>query len=153
MIYSVLQKLTIIELTTTRLVLRELPLLEWLLIGGLFIVAAIMAILGFKITAVCAFLIALYVGFQTRIRLIVFDIEDHTMSIGYRYLLSFQIVMTKTLSEISQITLHTGEDGGTQIILIDQDQDRMGLSAYSRDLRPWKEPIITAIHTLIPHLE
>jgi hypothetical protein len=52
MISGILQRLTIIEFTDIRLVLRELPLLEWLLAGILWIAAINFVLFGLWATAV-----------------------------------------------------------------------------------------------------
>ena len=45
--------------------------------------------------------------------------------------------------------LYTGDDDGTQIILVRRDGEEFGISVYSDDPSPWKEPIVVAINGIL----
>jgi hypothetical protein len=149
MISGILQRLTIIEFTDIRLVLRELPLLEWLLAGILWIAAINFVLFGLWATAVASLLLGGYFVLQAHIRTIIFDADTNLMTVENMTLFNREIVSVKELHEISRAYLEKDDDGNTQIMLVDVVGDEMGLSVYSRDMRPWKEDIVVAINTVL----
>jgi hypothetical protein len=149
MISGILQRLTIIEFTDIRLVLRELPFLEWLLAGILWIAAINFVLFGLWATAVAALLLGGYFVLQAHIRTIIFDADTNLMTVENMTLFNREVVSVKELHEISRAYLEKDDDGSTQIMLVDVVGDEMGLSVYSRDMRPWKEDIVVAINTVL----
>lgn len=146
---SVLEKLSIVEQTDTQLVLRELPLLDWLVAGAIFITALQFMLFDFRITAVVAVAIAAIFAIRARTRLISFDAETNLMQVRYQSLLRTQVIEEIGLHQISRAYLHKDDTGQSQIILVTALGDEMGLSAYSNDMNDWKSPIVVAINTLL----
>lgn len=150
MINGVLQRLTITEFRDdVYLVLREQPLLEWLVAVIVAIIALNLAIFDFRITAFAALAISLFFIIQAKIRLIRFDAAANTMTVEYVYLYRREAVSTKALHEISRAYLAKSDDGSTQIILVDVTGEEAGLSVYSRDMTAWKDDIVLAINTVL----
>ncbi|MDQ7026808.1 MAG: hypothetical protein Q9P01_16075 [Anaerolineae bacterium] len=149
MINGVLQPLTIVEISDTRLVLREQPRLAWFIAGILFAIAAILLLFQFWGTAFLAFVIACIFLVDARTRLICFDTHTHTMTVDYVYLYRRKTINVTELHKLGEAYLHTAADGHSQIILIDKMSNEMGFSVYSRDIRPWKEDIVVAINTIL----
>lgn len=149
MIFGVLQKLNILNQTNTELVLREQPLLEWLVAGVLFIVAINLALFEFWWTTGAAILMAIYTAARAQTRLIHIDANQNTLVISLNSLLRSQEVAQELLSDISRAYLHKDENGATQIVLVRVDGEEMGLSVYSKDTKPWKEEITIAINTVL----
>lgn len=149
MINGVLQRLRIVEFTDTLLILRELPLLEWVLAGVLFILALNLAMFQFWVTAIAALILGVVFAAQTRIRLVRFDADSNLMTVDYIYLYKRIQIESKFLHEISRAYLDKADDGSTQIMLVDVTGEKMGLSVYSQDVRPWKDEIVVAINTVL----
>jgi hypothetical protein len=149
MINGVLQRLTIIESTPTRLVLCEQPLLSWLIVAFLAVLGLCLLIFQLHATAVIAFVIAAIFLLDAHSRIIIFDSAANTMTVDLAYLHKRQHVNTTQLHRLKAAYLHTADDSHTQIILIDVMDNKSGLSVYSRDVRPWKAEIVTAINTLL----
>jgi hypothetical protein len=149
MINGVLQRLRIVEFDDTRLILRELPLLEWAIVGVLFIVAFNLALFQLWITAIATLLIGMVFAAQARMRVVRFDADSNLMTVEYVYLYKRLPVESKFLHEISRAYLEKADDGSTQIILVDVTGEKMGLSVYSQDVRPWKDEIVVAINTVL----
>lgn len=151
MIDGVLQKLVITKQTRTLLILREQPLLEWVMAGVLFIVAINAGLLfNLWITAVGALIIGIYmVAWQAQTRIITFDANANTLVVALNTPLRQQIVTQEALHDIIRAYLAKDENGATQIILVRANGDEMGLSVYSRDANPWKETITIAINAVL----
>jgi EamA domain-containing membrane protein RarD len=149
MINGVLQRLTIVEASPTRFILREQPLLSRLITALLAVIAVSLLIFQLYTTAIIAFVIAGIFLLDAHSRVIVFDAAANSMTIEHVYLYKCQRVNTLELHTLRKAYLHTAEDGHTQIILIDGMGDEFGLSVYSRDVRPWKAEIVTAINTIL----
>ncbi|MEO1290581.1 MAG: hypothetical protein AAFV93_22795 [Chloroflexota bacterium] len=149
MIQGVIQRLSIAEQTASRLVLRELPLLDWGAGFLLVIVALMLSINSFWTSAVLALAIALYFLLAGRVRLIEFDISAGTMQIHYQTPLKRNTVNTIKLETIQRAYLYTGDDDGTQIILVRRDGEELGISVYSDDIASWKEPIVVAVNAIL----
>mgnify|MGYP000580547534 CR=1 FL=1 len=146
---GILQRLTIIHQTENRLVLRELPLSDWAIVFALGIIATIIAIAGFSITAGIGFAVAVFFVFQGKIRLIDFDVASGTMTINYQSPLKKETVSQIKLDTIQRAYLYRGDDGGTQIILVSVDGEESGISVYSSDMQDWKEAIVVAINAVL----
>ncbi|MEM9955664.1 MAG: hypothetical protein AAF846_28950 [Chloroflexota bacterium] len=149
MIQGVVQRLSIAEQTSSRLVLCELPLLDWGAGFLLVIVALMLSINSFWTSAVLALAIALYFLLAGRVRLIEFDISAETMQIHYQTPLKRNTVNTIKLETIQRAYLYTGDDEGTQIILVRRDGEELGISVYSDDIASWKEPIVVAVNAIL----
>lgn len=147
--FGVLQRLSIIEQSPQRLVLRELPLMEWLFAGALFLTAINLAFFDLWITAMITVVIALAYSLQTRIRLIVFDVASGTMQVWYQYPLKQKMVNQERLDEISRAYLSQDDTGATQIVLVKTNGLEMGLSVYSQDVKDWKEVVVIAINAIL----
>lgn len=150
MLTSLFQKIDIIEQTKKRLLLRELPRMEWFFSAIVLMLGINMAIFGLNLTAAVAIALGLIVGFGSRIRIIVFDVQAEEMVIVYQYPLRRVVVNTTLLEEVTRAYLSTAEDNATQVILLTQ-QGEMGLSVYSKDARPWKEVLVFAINEFLHH--
>lgn len=148
MIWGVLQRLTIGQQTRQRLVLRELPLLEWVIVGSLFTIGINLSIAGLTLSAVGAMVIGVILINLSRIREIVFDAEADAMVVVYQYLLRQNTVNHIELDEILRASLNQDDNGATQILLI-TTRGEMGLSVYSRDLTDWKETVVFAINEFL----
>lgn len=146
---SVLEKLTIIEETKTRLVLRELPLLEWLIAGAIFVSAILFALFELWITAIGAVVIGVWFIARANMRLIIFDADTNLMQIRFQSLLSSSTMHEIGLHEVSRALLRKEDTGHSQILLITITGDELGLSAYSQDVNDWKAPIVIAINTIL----
>lgn len=157
-INGVLQKLNIIEHNDTRLVLREYPLGEWLGVLALLLTSVNTIFWGFELTAIVAVAAAVVVGARANIRRITFDISDNHMTIHMRSPLRRHMVNQIPLQQIEKAYLSTSKTDHTQIVLVRTTGDEMGLSVYSRDVRPWKDDIVRAINAILqqashPHSE
>jgi hypothetical protein len=148
-INGVLQRLTIVEASPTHLILREQPLLSWLITALLAVIALSLLIFQLYTTAILALVLAVFFLLDAHSRIITFDAAANTMTIDLVHLYKRQTVNTLDLHRISEAHLHIADDGHTQIILIDGMGDEFGLSVYSRDVRPWKAEIVAAINTLL----
>lgn len=146
---GILQRLSIIQQTETKLTLRELPLSDWAIVFALLIIGAMIAIAGFLTTSGIAFGLALFFLFQGKIRLIDFDADTGNMTITYQSLLKKETVSQIELAMIQRAYLYRGDDGGTQIILVSADGEESGISVYSNDMQDWKEPIVIAINAVL----
>lgn len=149
MIQSVLQKITITMQTSTRLILREQPLLEWLLVGMLCMISALLLIAGLRLTSGAAFLIALFFFLRAPTRYIIFDVEEHHFLIQHSFPLYKKTINHKPLAELVRAELYIGEDEGTQIILMDTAENQFGLSGYTQEINAEKEEIVLAINKLL----
>jgi hypothetical protein len=149
MFADVFQRISIIHMSDSRLVLRELPLLDWLMALGILLAAAIMWIFSLTVTAVIALGISLFMVLQARMRLVIFTTEPNLMQVLFQSPLQSRKVMEVSLHQISRAYLHKDDLGGTQIILVQTDGEEMGLSAYSRDVKDWKEEIVIAINAIL----
>lgn len=149
MINGVLQRLTIVEFSDTRLVLREQPLLAWLITGILFAIAVTLLLFQLWGTAFLAFVIGCVFLIDAHMRLICFDANSNSMTVDYVYLYRRKTIIITELHTIAEAYLNTAADGHTQIILIDSMGNETGLSVYSRDVRSWKDDIVVAINTVL----
>ncbi|QPC82429.1 hypothetical protein G4Y79_22535 [Phototrophicus methaneseepsis] len=148
MIWGVFQHLRIVTTTPGRLVLRELPLLEWLMAFAVMLLGFNFIIMNMTITAVGAFLVALVIVMSSRSRILIFDAADRELRILFQYPLRQRVVNQIPLAQIDRAYLSKDDNDSTQIILVTQRGD-MGLSVYSRDNRPWKEDICKAINDFL----
>lgn len=149
MIDGILQRLTITEQTQSRLVLRELPLLEILVVGSLMLLAFNFAIFELLVTAIIAILLGVFFAFQAKMRRITFDADANMLIVTLQSLRRDDVVLQYELHKISRAYLSKDERGYSQIILVSVTGDEMGLSVYSRDLVAWKEPIVIAINAIL----
>lgn len=149
MIQDVVQRLSIIQQTSSRLVLRELPLLDWSATFILLISALLLSVAEFWISAVIAVLIAFYFIFAGRLRIIEFDASLSTMLIHYQTPFKRHTVNELNLDTLQRAYLFRGDDNGTQIILVRRDGEEFGISVYSEDSSDWKEPIVIAINAIL----
>lgn len=148
MIWGVFQHLRIITTTPGRLVLRELPLLEWLMAFAVMLLGFNFIIMNMTITAVGAFLVALVIVMSSRSRILIFDAAERELRILFQYPLRQRVVNQIPLAQIDRAYLSKDDNDSTQIILVTQRGD-MGLSVYSRDNRPWKEDVCRAINDFL----
>jgi len=148
MIFGVLQQLRIIVREPGRLLLRELPLLEWLIASLLFIAALNMTYFELHLTALAALAAGILLALLARLREIELDTDSRELRIYYQYPLWRRQVNAISFDQIVRVSLHRADDGATQIILVTHEAD-MGLSVYSRDLRPWKEEVTVAINEVL----
>jgi len=149
MVFGVLQRLTIIEQSACRLTLRELPLMEWVIVAVLLIIGINLALLNLWITAAASVLVALLIIAQARVRYISFDADEDTLEIYFQSLLQHKQVSAYRLKDITRAYLKKDEREYSQIILLATNGDEMGLSVYSRDVSDWKSEIVLAINTLL----
>lgn len=149
MLAGILQKLTIIDTTDERLLLREYPLLDWVVVAALFILAANMAILNIWITAVAGVTLGMFFWLRARTRYILFDVAEDLLLVEHHSILQQETVLRVPLEHISRAYLHKADDGSTQIILVNDVGEEMGLSVYSRDMQPWKEEIVIAVNAIL----
>lgn len=145
---GILQRLSIIEQTDSRLVLRELPLLDWGLAFLLLLITAILWISNLGISAVISLALAFFLVLQSRVRLIIFQTSPNLMQIFLQSPLQSRVVNEISLHQINRAYLHK-DDSGSQIILVQTDGSEMGLSVFSHELRDWKEPIVIAINAIL----
>lgn len=146
---GILQRLIIIEQTETRLILRELPLFDYAVAFALIITGLILSVVNFWFSAGIAAVIALYFILQGRVRMIVFDADTGGMIVLYQTPLKKVPVSEIDLAEIKRAYLFKGDDGGTQIILVQVDGEEIGISVYSNDMNPWKDDIVIAINAIL----
>ena len=146
---GILQKLSILQRSDERLVLRELPLLDWLMSLVILLFALIMWIAGSTITMVIAIAIALFLVLQARVRLIIFTTEPNLMQVHLQSPLKRQLVSEVSLHHISRAHLKKDDLGASQIILVQTDGEELGLSVYSKDMNEWKEEIVIAINEIL----
>ena len=146
---GILQRLNIIEQTDRRLVLRERPLLDYLVGFALVVGALLVWIAGLRAIPGIALALALYFIVQGRVRLIVFDSDTGKMLIHYQTILKKEVASEINLNEIKRAYLFKGDDMATQIILVRVDAEEMGLSVYSNDINPWKDDIVIAINAIL----
>jgi hypothetical protein len=149
MFAGILQKMNIIHMSESRLVLRELPLLDWLVVLVILLSAVMMWIANITISAVIALGVALFMVLQAHVRLVVFTIDPNLMQVLFQSPLRTRITNEISLHQISRAYLKKDDLGGTQIILVQTDGEEMGLSVYSKDLRDWKEDIVIAINAIL----
>lgn len=150
MFAGILQKMSIIHMSDSRLVLRELPLLDWLVALLLLLSALIMWIANLTIvSAVIAIAVALFMVIQARVRLVIFTTEPNLMQVLFQSPLQTRITNEVSLHQISRAYLKKDDVGGTQIILVQTDGEELGLSVYSKDLRDWKEEIVIAVNAIL----
>lgn len=150
MIIGILQKLSIIDRSDVRLVLRELPLFDWLAAFGLLLLALIMWLANFApISAVISIGMALFLVLFAKTRLIIFTTQPNLMQVILQSPLQSRIAKEISLHQISRAYLKKDEEGGTQVILVQSDGEELGLSVYSKDLRDWKEEIVIAINEIL----
>jgi hypothetical protein len=151
---SIFQKIDIIEKTKQRLLLRELPRLEWIFAGIVLMLGINMAVLGLNLTAAAAIAMGVVVAIGSRVRVIVFDAVAEEMVVVYQYPLRRLVVNSLQLEDIRRAYLRVaddaeaGADGATQVVLVTA-QGEMGLSVYSKDQRPWKEALVFAINEFL----
>lgn len=148
MIWGVFQQLKIIIATPTRLVLRELPLLEWFMAFAVMLLGVNFIFLGTTITAVGAFLVAMAIVLFSRSRLLIFDASNRELQIVFQYPLRQRIINQIPLRQIDRAYIRVDDNDSSQIILATQ-RGEMGLSVYSRDTRPWKEDVCKAINDFL----
>ena len=148
MIWGVFQQLRIISASPTQLVLRELPLLEWLVAFLIALLGVNFIIIGINITAVGAFLVAMAIVLFSRSRLLIFDVADKELRIVFQYPLMRRDINQISLVQVDRAYIQQDDNGSTQIILATQ-QGEMGLSVYSRDASPWKEDVCQAINDFL----
>lgn len=148
MIWGVFQQLRIVRATPMQLILRELPLLEWLLAFVVVLLGVNFVILGISITAVGAFLVAMAIVLFSRSRILIFDADDQELRIVFQYPLLRQDVNVISLLQVDRAYIRQDDNGSTQIILATQSGE-MGLSVYSRDTSPWKEEVCQAINDFL----
>lgn len=149
MFASVFQRLWIVRLSDDHFHLRENPVLDWLIAGGLLALGAIVAILQLWLTVAIACVLAVAMLLQARTREIIFDVPNNQLQISYRSAFQKRVVLEMGLSVIARAYLKTADDDGTQIILVNGAGEEMGLSAHSRDVRPWKDEIVIAINAIL----
>lgn len=149
MIQDLIQRLSIVQQTTSRLVLRELPLLDWGATFILLIVALLLSIAEFWTSAGIAILIAFYFIFAGRMRVLEFDAGMGKLLIHYQTPLKRDTVSDIDLHTVQRAYLFKGDDNGTQIILVRRDGEELGISVYSQEMTPWKEPIVIAINAIL----
>lgn len=148
MIWGVFQQLRIISASPTQLVLRELPLLEWLVAFLIALLGVNFIIIGINITAVGAFLVAMAIVLFSRSRLLIFDVADKELRIVFQYPLMRRVANQLPLQQIDRAYIRQDDNGSTQIILKTQ-RGEMGLSVYSRDSHPWKDTACKAINDFL----
>ncbi|MGJ3238674.1 MAG: hypothetical protein ACFE0Q_08215 [Anaerolineae bacterium] len=149
MIQGVIQRLKIVYETDTRLVLRELPLLDWAAAFMLVLIGLGLSLFDFWVSAVLAAGLAFYFVLQGRVRLIEFDAPTARMIVQYRTPFSQSIASDIDLYTVHRAYLFKGDDGGTQVILVRADGEELGISVYSSDPSPWKEAVVIAINALL----
>ncbi len=142
-----LQRLSIIERSKARLVLRELPLAHWFFAGGLFAVGIALAFANLLITAVTAVIVGTYYGATAAIQDIVFDKADGTLTVHRHGLLGRRVLSTLDLEAIVMAFLY--EDGEWSQALLILADDQLGLSTYSRQGKAWKAQIVDIINIFL----
>ena len=148
MIWGVFQQLRIVVATPTRLVLRELPLMEWLLAFVMLLVGVNFIVIGLSLTTLGAFFIAMVIVLLSRSRLLIFDAAEKELRIVFQYPFWQRVVNQVPLVQIERAYVRKSDTGSTQIILATQ-RGEMGLSVYSRDMQPWKEAVCQAINDFL----
>lgn len=149
MFQDVIQRLFIVQQTKTRLVLRELPLLDWIIAFGLTMIGLVMSFWGFWLSTGIAGAIACYFIIQGQVRMIYFDVAEEGMAVSIQTPFSKETVNAVKLDEIRRSYLFRGDDDGSQIVLVHQSGEESGISVYSEDLSNWKEPIVIAINGIL----
>ncbi len=144
------QRLTIIENRPDRLVLQEQPLIDWLVALLLVVIGANIALFfQLWLSFATALVVAIIFVVRARMRIITFDAPSDLLTVEYRSFTERRIVLEKPLHEISRAYLQKEDDGSTQIVLVDVLGGEMGLSAYTQESTPWKEPIVIAINAVL----
>jgi hypothetical protein len=149
MIQTVFQRLIIIYQSDARLVLREQPIFDWVIVATLTLIAFIMFIAQFWVTGILAIGFAAYLILQAKTRLVSFDTDPNLMTVILKNLLSQQIANEVSLYSISRAYLFRGEDGGSQIILTLTDGEELGLTNYFKDAAVWQEEVVLAINGIL----
>ncbi len=145
---SVLQRLMITENSTQRLVLRELPMMEWLAALVLFNIGVSLTLVAPLWSAGVATALGLVFALTSRVRYVVFDRAAENMIVFHRDLLGRRQINAVALDDIVSARLYEGDDGGTQVLLMTHDAQH-GLSLYSRGGEDWKEAAVIAINQFI----
>lgn len=148
MIHGVIQRLRIIRHTPSYLLMREYPLLEWLMVAAVLFGVVNTALLGLYLTAVGALVIGIVIALVSRIRVVEFDAPAGEMRVSWRYVLMQRHANTIPLDRIMRAYLMKNDDDYTQVIIVTTEGE-MGLSVHSKDLHPWKEDIVFAINEVL----
>ena len=149
MLHGISQRLQIIHQTDDKLILRELPLLDWGLAFFLASTTLILVISEFWVSAGVAGGVALFFILQARTRIITFDADANFMRIDFQTPLQKEVINEIPLQNIQRAYLYKGDDDGTQIILVHTDGEELGISVYSRDVTVWKDDIVIAINAVL----
>lgn len=149
MMQSILQRLIIIHQTDARLVLREHPIFDWVLVASATLLTMIMFIAQFWITGILTIIFAGYFLLQAKTRLISFDTDPNLMTVILQNFFGQQVVNEVSLHNISRAYLYRGEDGGSQIILTMSDGEELGLTHYFKDVAIWQEEVVLAINSIL----
>jgi len=149
MIQGVIQRLSIVQQSDLRLMLREYPLLDWGIAFALCMLALALFVADFAVSAVIAGGIGIYFLLTGRVRQLDFNVATGQLLINYQTPIRNQTVSEIPLHEIQRAYLLQGDDGATQIILVRIDGEELGISVYSDDVAPWKETIVIAINAVL----
>ena len=140
-----LQQISIVENKPTRIVLREIPRLDWIVMGALFAIALVLMVFGLVISGFIAVVVGIIIGLRSHVRYIILDTETDTLSITHNAVLRTHIVFQAELDHVLRIYLETDDVGYSQIMLVHGGEE-FALSVYSLDGRAWKETIVIAIN-------
>jgi len=143
-----IQRLTIAEQTTERLLLREYPRMEWLFGLALALGSIIPLAMNLSLTGVATLAAGLLIGLRARRRDILFDRAAGTMTAGYYNVFRGQVVNTIPLMEIKSAYLRVDESGSSQVILL-TIHGESGLTVYSKDVVDWKTPLVDAVNQFL----
>lgn len=145
---DLLQRLSIYEQKPTRLVLRELPRLNWFFASLLFLVG--FGMMGFQLmpTAVVAVLMGVLVGVSSQTQYIVFDKNEGKMSVIRSRFRQNKTITTIPLEDIKMAFFYVDEEGSSQAVLILSD-DMSGLSTRSRVGEDWKKEVVIAVNKFL----
>lgn len=149
MIQSVFQRMMIIHESDAQLILREQPILDWVIAAAMLLTGFIMLIAQFWITGFLSLAFAVLFYVQASTRTVIFDTDPNMMIVELQSLVGQRVLNEVSLHSISRAYLYRGEDGGVQVVLTMTDGEEMGLSSYIKHEVTWQEEIVLAINGLL----
>ena len=149
MIQSVFQRMMIIHESDEQLILREQPILDWVIAAAMVLTGLIMLIAQFWVTAFLSLAFAGLFFTQASTRTVTFDTDPNMMTILLQSLVGQRLLNEVSLHSISRAYLYRGEDGGMQVVLTMTDGEELGLSGYFKTEVTWQEDIVLAINAIL----
>ncbi|GAB1420472.1 hypothetical protein MASR2M15_05700 [Anaerolineales bacterium] len=140
------QRIEIDQVSAERLLLKELPRLEWAFALLLIVVAIVMGLIGLQLSSVVAFVLSILVVARANSQWWDFDQSARTLHVYRRNTLGRkQTLMTLPLHEIKGAEVHEYDNGSVQVSLI-LDKKEGGISNCDAYGLAWKTEIAAAIN-------